>query len=57
MGMARFVYRDHRTVGGRIARWIGIDDLWRMYADVFESISERGEKLLRDAGVDADGVC
>jgi hypothetical protein len=43
----RFIYRDHRTIGGWFARWIGIDAGWRLYRQVFSEFEERAERLLR----------
>jgi thiamine kinase-like enzyme len=45
-GYMRFIYRDHRTIGGWFANWIGITEAWRMYADVFADFEERAERLL-----------
>ncbi len=49
-GMMRFIYRDHRRIGGWFARWLGIDDGWRMYREVFATFEQRAERLLAAAG-------
>jgi len=45
-GYLRFIYRDHRTIGGWFARWIGIEAGFRMYEEVFAEFEERAERLL-----------
>jgi hypothetical protein len=53
-GYLKFIYRDHRTIGGWFARWVGIEDGFRLYADVFADFEERAERLLaKDAAGDA----
>jgi hypothetical protein len=42
----RFIYRDHRTVGGWFARWAGIEDVWKMYVQIFGDFEARAERLL-----------
>lgn len=45
-GYLKFIYRDHRTIGGWFARWVGIEDGFRLYADVFADFEARAERLL-----------
>jgi hypothetical protein len=42
----RFIYRDHRTIGGWFARWVGVDAGWQMYRQVFSEFEERAARLL-----------
>ena len=53
-GMVRFIYRDHRRIGGWFASWLGIDDGWRMYREVFATFEQRAERLLAAAGAPAE---
>jgi hypothetical protein len=45
-GYMNFIYRDHRTIGGWFARWVGIEEGFRLYAEVFADFEERAERLL-----------
>lgn len=45
-GYLKFIYRDHRTTGGWFAHWVGIEDGFRLYADVFADFEARAERLL-----------
>ena len=45
-GYMNFIYRDHRTIGGWFARWVGIDEGFRLFAQVFADFEERAERLL-----------
>jgi len=49
IGFLRFVYRDHTTVGGRIARWFGIDQGWSLFADVYAEFERRAPRFLTTA--------
>jgi len=42
----RFVYRDHRAIGGWITRILGIDLLWQTYAMLFDDFEQRAARLL-----------
>ena len=46
LGIANFVYRDHRTIGRRLATWFGVNDVWKMYGAVFADFEERATRLL-----------
>jgi len=48
-GYVRFIYRDHRTIGGWFARWLGIEAGWRLYEAVFGDFEQRAQRLLADA--------
>lgn len=52
-GLVRFIYRDHRTVGGLFARWLGLEAGWRMYEEVFADFEGRAERLLAGGPVQA----
>ncbi|MEX2247909.1 MAG: aminoglycoside phosphotransferase family protein [Dehalococcoidia bacterium] len=43
----RFVYRDHRTIGGLAIRLLGIENVFRLYRTVFAEFEERAERLLK----------
>lgn len=43
----RFVYRDHRTIGGLAIRLLGIENVFRLYRNVFTEFEERAERLLK----------
>jgi hypothetical protein len=45
-GFLRFIYRDHRTIGGWFARWVGIDDGFTMFRQVFAEFEATAERLL-----------
>ena len=45
IGQFRFIYRDHRTIGGFIARWFGVEDGWKLYAAVFTDFEQGAEGL------------
>ncbi len=45
-GYLRFIYRDHRNIGGWFARWIGVEGGWRMYESVFADFEQRAERML-----------
>jgi thiamine kinase-like enzyme len=45
-----FVYRDHPRLGGPIARWLGIEHIWRMYAGMFGEFEETARRLLARSG-------
>jgi hypothetical protein len=45
-GYMNFIYRDHRTIGGWFARWVGIEEGFRLYGEVFADFEERAERLL-----------
>jgi hypothetical protein len=47
-----FIYRDHPRIGRPIARWLGIEHLWRMYAAMFSEFEHTASTLLaRDSGL------
>ncbi|MEX0750585.1 MAG: phosphotransferase [Dehalococcoidia bacterium] len=45
-GYMNFIYRDHRKIGGWFARWVGIEEGFRLYGEVFADFEERAERLL-----------
>jgi hypothetical protein len=45
-GYINFIYRDHRTIGGWFARWVGIEDGFRLYQDVMANFEAQAERLL-----------
>jgi aminoglycoside phosphotransferase (APT) family kinase protein len=51
MGVVRFVYRDHRTIGGWFASWLGLDQGGQIFADLFADFEMRAERLLAAHGV------
>jgi hypothetical protein len=42
----RFVYRDHRAIGGVAIRLLGIDNVFRLYGTVFAEFEDRAARLL-----------
>ena len=57
MGQMCFIYRDHRTVGGWFARWLGIDQTWKLWADLFAEVETRAPRLLgASAAARGDGA-
>ncbi|HEX5478136.1 MAG TPA: aminoglycoside phosphotransferase family protein [Dehalococcoidia bacterium] len=46
IGLLRFIYRDHRTIGGRIARWFGIDQGWTLFEDMYAEFERRAPRFL-----------
>jgi len=46
IGLMRFMYRDHRTIGGRVARWLGLDQAWVAFAEVFTEFERRAPRFL-----------
>ena len=46
IGMLRFIYRDHRTVGGWFANWMGITSSWQMFDELWAEFDERATRIL-----------
>jgi len=46
-GVLRFVYKDHRTIGGLAIRLLGIDNVFRLYRNVFAEFEVRAVRLLK----------
>jgi len=47
----RFVYRNHRTIGGLAIRLLGIENVFRLYETVFAEFEERAERLLKSRSI------
>jgi len=46
----RFIYRDHRTIGGWIARWLGVESGWVLYGQLFHEFDGAAARLLAATG-------